>query len=195
LILATLLFAAVAAGQHRRDSWKLKPVDLDARTNPTLADAPLTDTERARIFQAIEKEQGEPSSRSDREEQRQAIMNFLVAPISLAQDGSKQIVVRGSKDYCGATGNCSMWIFVVDFVRQGGGLRVALSAEGQILIVPKTFTLGFHDITIGLHDSATEELYGDFRWDGVSYRQVDCYLTQYPIDGPRPARPKIVSCK
>jgi hypothetical protein len=42
---------------------------------------------------------------------------------------------------------------------------------------------GFHDIAIGLHDSAFIEQYAE-----------DCYATQYPIEGARPKQPTIVGC-
>ncbi len=39
--------------QHPHDSWKIKPFDLESHLTHTLADAPLTDSERAEISNAL----------------------------------------------------------------------------------------------------------------------------------------------
>lgn len=84
-----------------------------------------------------------------------------------------------------------MWIVV----RQAAQLRLALGTEGQRLIVPNSFTRGFRDIAIGLHDSAFVEQYTVYHWDGVQYRQVDCYRTEYPATAGDSERPVIAECQ
>jgi hypothetical protein len=183
-LLIVFLWTSALVAQHPRDSWKLKPFDLEAHLTHPLADAPLTTGERDQIYRAIE------SSGADSAD-RDAIMDFRVGAISLAKNGSEQILVRGTKYFCGATGNCSMWIFA----RQAGKLRLVLGTEGQGLIVQATFRRGFRDIAIVLHESATSHLFTDYRWDGVAYKPVDCYETQYPIEGDGPKEPTIVGCQ
>jgi len=178
--------------QHPRDDWKLKPFDLEARFTHSLANAPLTSAERDQIYRIVDSDVHNAFSDAQREEERKAIMNFRVGSVALARNGSKQILVRGTDSFCGATGNCSMWIFV----RRAAQLRLALGTEGQLLIVRDSFTQGFRDIAIGLHDSAFVEQYTVYGWDRVGYKQVDCYSRITPIsDDTSPRRPFIEGCR
>lgn len=181
VILPLLVFGATAFAQHPRNSWRLKPFDQEAHLTYTLADAPLTDSERDQIYRIIN---------PDAQEQREAIMSFRVGSIPLAPDGSQQILVRGTKDFCGATGNCSIWIFV-----RNAKLQLALATIGQFLSVENSFTKGLRNIAVGLHESATSHLFTEYRWDGLAYIQTDCYSAEYPIDGNRNRRPTIVGCR
>jgi hypothetical protein len=167
-LLIVFLWCSTLIAQHPRDSWKLKPFDLEAHLTHTLADAPLSDNERVEISNTL----------AETEDDRQAIMSFRVGSIPLALDGSQQILVRANGSFCGATGNCSMWIFV----RKAGRWRLALGTEGQLLMPRSSSRLGFHDIAIGLHDSAFIEQYAEYRWDGIAYKEVDCYETVHPME-------------
>ncbi len=179
LILTILLCASAATAQHPRDSWKIKPFDLQPQLSHSLVDAPLTSNEREQIRRSI-KRSNEPEADTD----------FLVGSIALARNGSDEIVVRGTKEFCGATGNCSMWIFV----RKNGQLRLALATIGQLLIVQKSVSWGFHNIAIGMQGGAFMEQYKDFRWNGSNYEQINCYLTEYSIDADRSEQPAIKGC-
>lgn len=176
--------------QRPRDDWKIKPLDLEALLNHSLADAPLMESERDQIYRIVDEDAHNSFSNAERGEERKAIMSIRVGFIALSQDGSQQILVRGTRSFCGATGNCSMWIVV----RQAAQLRLVLGNEGQRLIVRSSSTRGFRDIAIGLHDSAFEEQYTVFRWDGVQYKQADCYRTEYPATGDGKGRPAILGC-
>jgi hypothetical protein len=167
-------------GQHPRDGWKIKPLDFRSHLTHTVADAALTSDEQEQIRRSINSFSDQPVDDKD----------FLVGSIALARIRSDEIVVRGTKEFCGATGNCSIWIFV----RKGGQLRLALATEGQVLIVQNSVSRGLHDMTIGLHDSAFVERYTAYRWNGSNYEQIDCYLTEYPIDSDRSEQPAIVGC-
>jgi hypothetical protein len=191
-LLVLVLCSRALMAQHPRDSWKLKPFDLEAHLTHTLADAALTSSERGQIYRILDQDFTIPSgTQREREEERKAIMSFRVGSIALALDGSQQLLVRATKDFCGATGNCSMWILV----RKAGQLQLALGTEGQLLIVRNSSSRGFHDIAIGLHDSAFIEQYAEYRWDGTFYEQVDCYLRQYPATTDRPEQPAIIGCQ
>jgi hypothetical protein len=179
LIIAILISGNAATAQHPRDSWKIKPFDLKAQLNHSLGDAPLTSNEREQILRSIN-DSG----------QREAATDFLVGSITLAKNQSDEIVVRGTKEFCGAPGNCSMWLFV----RKGGQLRIALATIGQLLIVQNSVSQGFHNIAIGMHGSAFIEQYQDYRWNGSKYEQTDCYLTQYSVHADRSEQPTIVEC-
>ena len=178
-ILTILLCGSTATGQHPRDSWKIKPIDLKAQLNHSLADAPLTSSEREQILRSI-----------NLRDEPEAVADFLVGSIPLGRNRGDEIVVRGTKEFCSPTGNCSMWVFV----RKGGQLRLALAAEGQLLIVQNSVSRGFHNIAIGMHGSAFIEQYRDYRWNGGRFEQIDCYLTQYSLDADRSEQPEIVPC-
>jgi len=186
-----LIFGNIAGAQPARDDWKVKPFDLEAHLTHTLADAPLTSIERDQIYRIVDEDVHDSFSDAGREEERKVVMSLLVGSIALARDGSQQILVRGTKDFCSPTGNCSLWILV----RKAGQFRLALGTEGQVMIVRSSFARGFHDIAIGLHDSAFVEQYTVYGWDGTGYKQADCYSTEYPADADRPVRPEIVGCR
>jgi hypothetical protein len=190
LLIAFVCTSALMA-QHPRNSWRQKPFDLEASLAHTLADAPLTTREREQIYRVLDQNVHHSFSDAEREEERKTIMSFRVGSIALAQDGSQQILVQGTSSFCGATGNCSMWILV----RWAGQLRLGLRTLGQLLILRRTSTHGFHNIAIGMHGGAFIGQYRDYRWNGSNYEQVDCYLTEYPADADRPEQPAIVGCR
>ena len=167
------LCSTVLMAKHPRDSWKLEHFALEVHLTHTLADAPFTSTEREQIYRVLDQNVNSFSD-AERDETRKSIMSFFVGSIGLASDGSQQILMRGNGGFCGATGNCSLWILV----RKGGQLRLALRTLGQFLIVQKTLARGFHDIAIGQHESAFDERYKEYRWRGSAYRESDCYLAE-----------------
>src|ERR1700733_5465843 len=100
VILTILLCGSPAAAQYPRDSWKLKPFARETHLTHTLADAPLKSNEREQIYRVLDQNVNDSFSDPDREEQRKAVMSFRVGIIALAQNGSQQILVRGTKDFC-----------------------------------------------------------------------------------------------
>ena len=116
-------------------------------------------------------------------------MSARVGLISLAEDGSQQIVVRGPALTCGHSWNCSIWILA----REKGGLRLILRTGGGIFIISKTSTRGFHGIATAAHLSAEEEAFGVYRFDGLQYTQVDCYSAKFDLNNQR-RPPKLESC-
>jgi hypothetical protein len=128
-----------AAALNSRDDWKqtATTVDLDANTY-ALADAPLTNDERTQIFQVI----ANFAVAQKQEEKPETLMGARVGPIGLAEDGSQQVLVQGPYEaFCGASGNCPMWIFI----RSNGQLRLALEMFGNAVILRGTSSRGFRD--------------------------------------------------
>jgi hypothetical protein len=138
ILLVVLLCTGALMAQSPRDDWKVKPFDLDAHLNHSLADAPLTSSDRDQIYRIVDQDVHNSFSDAEREEERKAIAYFRVGSITLSQGGSQQVLVRGTSSFCGASGNCSMWIVV----RQAAQVRLALGTEGQRLIVRKSVTGG-----------------------------------------------------
>ena len=178
-------------GQGRREEWKQKVFDLDARLTYSLANAPLTDAERSQIIEVIDDKTIHDSfSSAEREKEREAVLRARVGWIMLAGTGSEQLVVRGTSPlFCGATGNCSFWIFA----RESERLRLLLRTGGSVFIVSANSSQGFHDIVTGWHVSAFETGFGLYRWDGLRYNQSDCYSVQFAADD-REKPPAIKDC-
>lgn len=189
LIIAFLCSGSLVA-QYARDDWKSKPFDWEEHLTHTLADAALTGAEREQIYRIVDSEVHNSFNDAERAEERKAILKFQFGSIALARDGGPQILVRETASFCGATGNCSMWIVA----RHGPELRLALGTEGQVLIVRSSLTQGFHDIAVGLHESAFWRDYTVYRWGSFGYERVDCYAAIFPIDGSSPI-PAIQSCR
>jgi hypothetical protein len=190
-LLILFLSASCIIAQHRRDSWKLKLLDLDSLLTHSLVTAPFANSEREQIYRAIEEQVHDSFTDADRDEERQAVMGFLVGSVAFSTDRSEEILVRGTNYFCGATGNCSMWILV----RQGAEFRVVLDGGGNRLTMNRTSSHGLHDVSTGWHYSAFVEEYHDYRFDGLTYKQVDCYSTEYPITELSFKRPTIVGCR
>jgi len=169
-----VLGAGAAAAQSSRDDWKYvrSSFDLAAHLTHSLADAPFTSEERGQIYRLIDDKTIHDSfTDQQRGEERKTVLSARVGSIGLADDGSQQVIVRGPTLFCGASGNCSLWLFA----RRRGKLQPILAAGGGVLIVRKTSSQGFHDLVTGWHMSAFDEVYTVYRWNGTKYEQVDCY--------------------
>jgi hypothetical protein len=178
------------SGQGRREEWKQKAFDLDAHLTYSLANAPLADAERNQIIEAMDDKTIHDSfSNAERDKEREAILRARVGWIMLADTGSEQLVVRGTFPLCGATGNCSVWIFA----RESERLRLLLRTGGSVFIVSANSSQGFHDIVTGWHVSAFETGFGLYRWDGIRYKQSDSYCVQFAADD-REKPPAIKDC-
>jgi hypothetical protein len=175
-LIATVLCGRAATAQHSHDSWKQPAFVLESLTH-SLADAPLSSSERAQIYRAVDGDGVKRFSFADveKDKEREAVMSARVGFIALAENGSKQIVVMGPSLLCGAA-NCPIWIFI----RRGGHLSVALDGDGVLLTVLQPSSKGFHDVATGDHLSGFDTIYRDYRWDGRKYVQTGCYLTRYP---------------
>ncbi len=185
IFVLAVLGGGVAAAQSSRDDWKTPPIsfDLQAHLTHSLADAPLTRGERAQIYHVVDDETIHDSCTDEqRDEERKTVLSARVGSIGLADDGSQQVLVRGPALFCGASGNCSIWVFV----RHRGQLRLVLQAGGGVLIVRKTSSHGFHDVVTGWHMSAFEEVYTVYGSNGTKYEPADCYSAKFEGSDERP---------
>jgi hypothetical protein len=194
LCLLAVLCGRVAAAQSSRDDWKRlrSSFDLQAHLTHSLADAPLTSEERAQIYGVIDNKTIHDSFTDEqRDEERETVLSARVGWIVLAEDGSQQVLVQGPTSFCGATGNCSIWVFI----RYHGELRPALQAGAGVLIVRKTSSHGFRDVATGWHMSAAEEVFTVYRWNSTKYEQVDCYSAKFdPMNSSAGNLPVITDC-
>jgi hypothetical protein len=191
--LLSVLCWSAASAQGVREEWKQlgKPFDIAAHLTHSLADAPLTEGERTVIYRLIDgKTVHDSFTDEQRDKERETVLSARVGWIALAGDGSQQVIVQGPAQFCGASGNCSLWVFT----RQHGRVHPALQAGGSVFIVNKTSSRGFHDVATAWHMSAEDEQFRVYRWDGSKYTETDCYNTRFDVnDRGRP--PKIEDCR
>jgi hypothetical protein len=175
------------AAQSSRDDWKQSSFDLEAHLDHTLANAPLASGERAQIYQVIENF----AVTEKQKEEPETLMSARVGSIQLADDGSQQILVQGPyAAFCGASGNCPMWIFTTS---PKGQLSLALEMFGNAVILRGTSSHGFRDFATSSHFSAYEQYFSVYRWNGTKYGQIDCYKTTFDSDNSNP--PVIADCQ
>jgi hypothetical protein len=164
----------------------------------TLANAPLTGSERAQVYRIVNDAAIQYSVvDADSARQREVVMSSPVEFIMLTRTRSKQVLVRGPNSFCGHSGNCPLWIFV----RQHGRLRLVLEAGGSGLGIGKKINNGFHDVSTEWNYGAFDGEHRGYRWNGDEYKQVDCYQTKYPRPdepgggGNGHGRPVITACR
>jgi len=184
-----IFFGGMANAQSPRDDWKHWSVfDAEKRLSYTLRDAPLTGPERGQIYKLIDNQTVHDSfTDAQRREERETVMSARVGSIGLADDGSQQVLVQGPRFFCGATGNCSYWIFV----RRHGQLRLVLAAGGGLIMVRNTSSHGFRDVATSWHLSAYDSERRVYHWNGSHYEQADCSLIEFDRDDPR--KPPIIA--
>ena len=189
-LFAVVCGAAVPAQSSRYDWKQWSVLDLDKLLTYTLQDTPLTNSERQQIYKQIDNEYVHDSfTDAQRDEEREAVMSARVGSIALADDGSQQVLVQGPRFFCGATGNCSYWVFI----RQNGQLRLVLAAGGSLIRVRNASRHGFCDVATFWHLSAYDSESRVYHWDGSKYEQADCFISKLNRDDPDKA-PIIAGC-
>lgn len=114
--------------------------------------------------------------------------------IDLDGDRTPEVIAQSSGvETCGAVGNCLFWIFK----KTNAGYRSILSDGAQVFSIEDTSTNGFRDVTLGLHDSATESRLFPYRFSNGRYRRRGCYDAEWvrQLGGPTLKRPIITHCK
>lgn len=173
VVLIALASSGILVAQRARDEWRDMKQSLQGGSlDHSLGDAQLTIGDRKLIYEQVY----DPAYLfwGDREERRKTVLSSRMGAIALA-DGGEQIVVWGPNEYCGATGNCLIWIFA----RLGGKLRLVLRAHASTLVIKNHSTQGFHDVFTYQNMSGGEGFFRVFRWHGSEYREVDCYSAAY----------------
>lgn len=113
--------------------------------------------------------------------------------IDLNGDSRKEYVVWGRYNFCGGTGNCSLWVLE----KRRGKLRMILSSggyygESKWFEVKKRSTNGFRDLLIKGHFTAAETHYGRYKYNGRKYVESDCKMEIYSSNA---IEPQFISCR
>lgn len=143
----------LAPAANAREKW------LPSQHAPSLLSAVVSSRLRARIERVMF--HGEVY---DSEEQQYIVRMSSVEPVSLGPGEERALLVRGGGGFCGATGNCAIWVFdPVDgavLLNQGLGYRVVLSSAVH---------QGHYDIVITSNLSCCSGLHDTYRFDGKTY--------------------------
>jgi hypothetical protein len=106
--------------------------------------------------------------------------------VDLNGDGTPEVIAEANGlGPCGATGNCSWWIFQ----RTSGGYKLLLASSdrGEVIfekiIVRPWSTNGFRDIVLGSHSSSTARNIIWYRYSHGAYRPCSCYYLSWIGDG------------
>lgn len=107
------------------------------------------------------------------------VESVRVEVVDLKGDGTREVLAQAPWiPLCGATGNCSFWVF--EFAN--GRMRVILD-NGKFgngfekVIVRPWYTNGYKDIVLGAHDSASERSLAVYQYRYGKYRVSACYET------------------
>lgn len=92
--------------------------------------------------------------------------------VDLSAGPQREVIAQASDEAnCGATGNCSLWVFK----RTAQGYVLILSEVAQDVTILPTSTNGFHDLMLGIHGSATEQELDLFRFVNGHYQRGACF--------------------
>ena len=106
---------------------------------------------------------------------------FQATKLDLNSDGVAEIKIRGQYgNHCGATGNCSEWVFGKD--RKTGRYKLILDSGGEHFAMKRTTTKSYRDIYIRTHDSASSSYHMVYKFNGRRYYEAKCWFSEYIYD-------------
>jgi hypothetical protein len=107
---------------------------------------------------------------------------FEAQRIDLNNDGIKEIKIRGQfGNFCGATGNCSEWIF--GKLKHSNKYKLILDSGGEYFYLRKNSTNGYKDIYITAHDSSSSSYHAIYKFSGKKYKEAKCWFSDITVDG------------
>ena len=174
LALCLLLFQTASPAKVSRDfRWDWRNSQELIAVAQSLRNVKITDAERAAIATAIEEQirANMADFEIDSEGQlEKAALDTRVKTIDLNRDGTSEVVAQAMVG-CGATGNCSLWVFQ----KTAHGYKLLLDGFGQTFTIQRASTKGFRDIVVAEHDSASESGLTVYRYKDGQYHDVACY--------------------
>ena len=117
-------------------------------------------------------------------ELRQVVAETRIKLIDLNNDGIAEVLAQayGLKEGCGATGNCSFWVFQ----KTAAGFKKLLDTRGkdgvggiEVITVNPNRTNGFSDLVLGAHDSASERTLLVYQYRNGQYGESECYKANW----------------
>lgn len=105
-----------------------------------------------------------------------ALNHLQVRKLDLNRDGqSEYVVVLEEGVICGAHANCPNWIYR----KTGDRYELLLQTRGQVLLVQRASTNGYHNLRSEGSDTATQSSYAIYQYDGSRYRARQCFSREY----------------
>lgn len=137
-------------------------------------------SEIANLIRPFMEDQGISSER----ELRSLAAGTRVWLVDLDGDGIPEIVAHayGVKEGCGATGNCTLWVFknTADGYKKLLDTREKDGIGGiEYVTVEDTRTNGFKDLVLASHVSVDEKALEVYRFRNERYRSESCYYAQW----------------
>jgi hypothetical protein len=113
-------------------------------------------------------------------ELQQAVVATRIKLIDLNNDGISEVLAQayGMRAGCGATGNCSFWVFqetpegftkILDTRNRDGNGGI------EVITISPNRTEGFNDIILGDHSNASERTLYVYRYHHGQYKESECY--------------------
>ena len=169
LALCLLLFQTASPVRVSRSfHWNWRNSQELIAVAQSLRDAKASESEKKAIAAAIEEQirANMADFEIDSESQlEKAALDTRVKMIDLNRDGTSEVVAQAMVG-CGATGNCSLWIFQ----KTAHGYKLLLDGFGQTFTIQRASTKGFRDIVVAEHDSAFESGLTVYRYKDGQYR-------------------------
>jgi hypothetical protein len=193
---AVLLVAITPCALAQSFHWDSKKSHELVRKNAIRFSKELSPEDRSLLLHAIAARLHPGMADLDIQSEKQllnAAADTRIELVDLDGDGKPEVIAQSWGDEtCGATGNCSFWIFK----KTDRSYKTILNGGAQVFAVEETSTNGFRDVTLGLHDSATESELFPYRFSGDRYRKRGCFDANWAkeVGGPILKKPIITPC-
>ena len=192
VLLVAITPCALAQSFH----WDSKKSHELVRKNAVRFSTELSPDDRSLLLHAIAARLRPGKADLDTHSEKQLLADAADTRIELVDldgDGKPEVIAQSwGMETCGATGNCAFWVFK----KIDGGYKTILHGGAQVFVVEETITNGFRDITLGLHDSASESELRPYRFSEGKYRKQGCFDASWTkeIGGPILKKPIITPC-
>lgn len=137
----------------------------------------VSEKEKVELLNMISKnDENIRESLKDKEMTARAMSGISVRKHDLNGDGAQDIIVTiEGVGFCGASGNCTSWIYV----KSENSFRYLGDIFGLDIVVNKNKTNGYSDIATKSHGSATLVGFDVYKYDGGKYKKKDCWTEEH----------------
>ena len=193
---AVLVVVIIPFAQAQSFHWDSKKSHELGRKDAVRFSKELSPADRAFLLRALAAKLRPMMTDLDIQSEKQlldAAADTRIKLVDLDGDGEPEVIAQSWADgTCGAVGNCFFWVFK----KTDSGYMAILNGGAQTFTVEDTTTNGFRNLTLGLHDSATESELFPYRFCGGRYRKLGCFNANWTkeIGGPILKKPIITPC-
>ena len=160
LVINCLAQTPIATPRHSKSEWEL-------------SDAPIHPLVKRRILASLIDAHKDEYQEDEKDEAKALALRSIVKFVRLDGRGRIGIEVKGVPPWCGATGNCEVWIFG----SKSGDLLV--HGDGWDYRFRRTTHHGVFDFYVRLNLSAGSGTRTEYQFDGKVYQEVDSTGEQF----------------